>query len=49
MVLNVSYTEDIGTTCSSTSSSIKALNSCPADVFQTVQIMLNVILPVCYV
>ena len=31
--------EDIGTTCSSTSSAIEALNSCPADALPTVHTM----------
>ena len=41
--------EDIGITCSSTSSAIEALNSCPADALPTVHTMLTILatLPVC--
>jgi hypothetical protein len=41
--------EDIGTTCSSTSSAIEALNSCPADALPTVHTTLTILatLPVC--
>ena len=35
--------EDIGTTCSSTSSAIEALNSCPADALPTVHTMLTIL------